>query len=118
MTSIHDIVLPFSKKIKSHARSSFYYNITHGDETRDKFAVCKLCTTKEVIIKMKNGNTTGLKRHLQSRHRYEFEQLFNEECLMAPASRSSESTRPSTSKGLESSTKIVANVSCYNSYFT
>lgn len=38
------------------------------DENNKKFATCNLCTDNIKTIKMTNGNTTGLKRHLEREH--------------------------------------------------
>ncbi|XP_066585170.1 uncharacterized protein [Prorops nasuta] len=42
-------------------------------------AICKLCEkyrSKRVVIKMKNRNTSGLKKHLMSLHKIEFHKLY------------------------------------------
>lgn len=40
----------------------------------DKIGTCKICKPSK-IIKMKNRNTSGLKRHLEKQHVKEFEQV-------------------------------------------
>ena len=52
------------------------------DENKYKFAKCKLCEAKEKkerIIKMKDGNTTGIIRHLRKNHQDEYRKSFLKE---------------------------------------
>jgi hypothetical protein len=45
---------------------------------KDKIGVCLLCEKKNIDrkIKMKNGNTTGLKRHIERHHKDIYESKF------------------------------------------
>lgn len=47
-------------------------------KNNDKIGVCLLCQKKNIIkeIKMKNSNTTGLKKHLKNSHKKAYEDLF------------------------------------------
>lgn len=47
-------------------------------KNNDKIGVCLLCQEKNVIkeIKIKNSNTTGLKKHLEKSHQKAYEDLF------------------------------------------
>ena len=44
-------------------------------ENNFKIGVCKLCSTRK-CIKMKDSNTSGLKKHLKSIHRNSYEEIF------------------------------------------
>lgn len=51
------------------------------DTDGQKFAKCTLCENSKglgKIIKMKNGNTSGIKRHIQSSHKEFFEEIYGE----------------------------------------
>ena len=63
-----------SKPVKSGYASCFEYSTTDSE----KFGKCILCAEKKIpkIIKMKNANTTGLKKHLRCKHRKVFEKMF------------------------------------------
>lgn len=52
--------------------SSFKYSIADGL----KVGTCKLCTEKVAIIKMKDSNTSGLRRHLKLFHPKDFEETY------------------------------------------
>ncbi|KAL1505189.1 hypothetical protein ABEB36_004810 [Hypothenemus hampei] len=45
----------------------------------DKQGKCTLCTTKNIILKMKNCGTSSLRRHLQSQHSTVFKENFESE---------------------------------------
>ena len=47
------------------------------DENNKKFATCKLCTESIKTIKMTNGNTTGLKRHLEREHTELYREIYD-----------------------------------------
>lgn len=46
------------------------------DENNKKFATCNLCTENIKTIKMTNGNTTGLKRHLEREHTELYKEIY------------------------------------------
>lgn len=48
------------------------------DENNIKFATCKLCTCPTKPIKMANGNTTGVKRHLERYHPEQYVAIYGE----------------------------------------
>ena len=52
-------------------------------KNNDKVGVCLLCQDKNVIkeIKMKNSNTTGLKKHLERNHKKAYEDLFGSKTI-------------------------------------
>lgn len=55
-----------------------YFNIELKGTNRDKIARCKICVNSKEI-KMARGNTTGLKKHLSSKHLKKYFELFPEE---------------------------------------
>lgn len=59
---------------KSGYETFFTYEHTEGG----KQGTCRICAKKNKVkvIKMKNSNTTGLKKHLKNFHDEEFKQLF------------------------------------------
>ena len=66
--------IPYKKEV---FRKIFEFRF---DENKYKFAKCKLCESKEKkerIIKMKDGNTTGIIRHLRNYHQDEYRKLFS-----------------------------------------
>lgn len=54
------------------------YFLYSKDETGEKIGICNLCRDKKVEknVKMKNGNTSGLKKHLNIYHPQEYKLLF------------------------------------------
>ncbi|CAF4842451.1 unnamed protein product [Pieris macdunnoughi] len=54
-----------SKRLKS--KYDEFFEITHASQ----MGMCKLCQHKKVEIKMKNRNTSGLRKHLLSFHEKE-----------------------------------------------
>lgn len=56
-----------SKRFKSKFEE--FFDIIYASQT----ALCKLCRHKKVEIKMKNRNTSGLRKHLISFHKKESE---------------------------------------------
>lgn len=54
----------------------FVINRATPQSKTDRIATCTLCKTKKTTLKMKNGATTSLKRHLQSKHKHVYEQTF------------------------------------------
>ena len=71
---------PFeAKKRKREVLKEVY--VFEYTEKKEKFAKCKIClnkTNKEKIVKMKDGNTTGIIRHLRNYHLEEFSKVFPE----------------------------------------
>jgi len=65
------------KKIKD------FYDITTTDKKQDKIGSCKLCGEKgkNTVIKMTNGGTSGLIRHLSAKHEKQFESYFPDKKL-------------------------------------
>jgi len=91
-----------SKRIKPSTSASKHVDISENDsedtevpcnyktyfryETKnnDKVGVCLLCQKENNVIKeikMKNSNTTGLKKHLQKCHKKAFENLFGPKAI-------------------------------------
>lgn len=62
---------------KSRTKLSLFFNMDRDDK-KNKFGTCKLYKQQKIIknIKMKDFNTTGLKRHLKNTHGKEFRQLY------------------------------------------
>ncbi|XP_066582005.1 uncharacterized protein [Prorops nasuta] len=66
-----------NKKPVGGSKFSEFYEINISSQ--NPFAVCKLCENrqkKHIEIKMKNRNTSGLKKHLLSLHKPEYAKLF------------------------------------------
>lgn len=61
-----------SKRPKS--KFDEFFEINHASQN----ALCKLCQYKKVEIKMKNRNTSGLRKHLTSFHKKESQILLPE----------------------------------------
>ena len=64
-----------SPEEKIRYSSFFRFNRIQGG----KQGICFLCEEQKIvkIIKMKNGNTSGLKKHLQLYHPCKFDVMFN-----------------------------------------
>ena len=65
------------KKKKGVFQGVFEFRFTPDKE---KFSKCKLCEEKDKqqrIIKMKDGNTTGITRHFKTYHEVEYEKAFS-----------------------------------------
>lgn len=60
--------------LRVQKKYSCYY--TMSDENGVKFGICRLCTQ---MIKMKKSNTSGLRRHLKSRHPQEYVEITGEQ---------------------------------------
>lgn len=54
------------------------YFIYSKNDLGEKIGVCKICQDNKIekSIKMKQGNTTGLKLHINNRHKQEFNILY------------------------------------------
>lgn len=54
------------------------YFFRYETKNNDKVGTCLLCQKENMIkeIKMKNSNTTGLKKHLEKNHKKVYENLF------------------------------------------
>jgi len=67
---------------KYHAIIRFILDMKQ--KNNDKVGVCLLCQKENNVIKeikMKNSNTTGLKKHLQKCHKKAFENLFGPKAI-------------------------------------
>ncbi|CAH1114784.1 unnamed protein product [Psylliodes chrysocephalus] len=80
-----------SRKTIKNIKVSNFFKISQGQRKTDKTAVCTLCTSKSTILKMKNGATTSLKRHLQNKHKDSYEKAFPQEKRFNPNPNSSSS---------------------------
>lgn len=71
----------FMKKNEGIKKISSFFVINKGtsQSKRDKIATCTLCKTKKTTLKMKNGATSSLKRHLQSKHKRTYDEYFPQE---------------------------------------
>lgn len=67
-----------TRKKKTIKCSKFHVFFEIIDEKDNIVGVCKLCAKNKKItkIKMKNRNTSGLRKHLSATHKKEFYQLF------------------------------------------
>lgn len=68
------------KKQKTSSKSnkskfSDFFNII-SEDGNEVFGLCTLCKSKKVKIKMKNRNTSGLRKHLLAMHKNEAQQVF------------------------------------------
>lgn len=61
---------------KSKSKFTKFFNIIPGNDKITAYGLCILCKNKTVEIKMKNRNTSGLKKHLENVHKNEAQQLF------------------------------------------
>lgn len=57
----------------SSVKISYETFFTYEHIEKEKQGRCKICAS---VIKMKNSNTSGLKKHLNARHKKEFKQMF------------------------------------------
>lgn len=54
---------------------AIYFDIIKCNEKNDKIATCKLCKEKmgrNIQIKMKNANTSGIQRHISTYHKKQY----------------------------------------------
>lgn len=73
---------PIATKAKKRKQDelSEIYDFEYTSD-KEKFAKCKLCAAKnnfEKIIKMKDGNTSGIIRHLKNYHKEEYCKMYPE----------------------------------------
>lgn len=69
-----------TSRVNANSQSEKFKNLfayLHNN-LNQKYAECKLCKLqgKNVQLKMKQSNTSGLKKHLRARHKKEFSQLY------------------------------------------
>lgn len=63
-----------SAESKSLRKVSDYFEYTTLED--EKVGKCRLCKGKNKIIKMKNSNTSGLRKHLSSMHKKAFTEMY------------------------------------------
>lgn len=87
-----------------------YFNIIDTNSKGDKIGICLLCNPQK-DIKMKNRNTSGLRRHLQRKHPQEFEKVcVSKETFEQPVIPSNESYTPQQSLIMHQQNTLNSNI--------
>ena len=72
-----------SSEVSAVKQCTYKTYFKYETKNNDKIGVCLLCQKENVTkeIKMKNSNTTGLKKHLAKDHKKAYEDLFGSKAM-------------------------------------